>query len=302
MFFRTCAYLKNLKALQAVPGASDASNSHSLYSKQSGHDGRISRCAPVWARASLTAEAALVFPLFLFAVTGLLYLFLLVQLQTEVGRALTDAGKELAQSEEILNLDMESTAAGISMAYTKHCLDTCLEGRAAGRMIKGGARGISLLGCRLEGQDSFLVLNASYQVVLPPGLSWFCPISISQSRRVRCWTGFGGRLGTGTGEEEEVVYVTDYGTVYHRSLECRHLKLSIRQVCLEEAKGQACGSGGNYKPCERCWKQGSRFVYIAEQGDRYHESLNCPGLSRRIHVVLFSQAGGRPPCSVCGGT
>ena len=82
MFFRTCAYLKNLKALQAVPGASDASNSHSLYSKQSGHDGRISRCAPVWARASLTAEAALVFPLFLFAVTGLLYLFLLVQLQT----------------------------------------------------------------------------------------------------------------------------------------------------------------------------------------------------------------------------
>ena len=151
MFFRTCAYLKNLKALQAVPGASDASNSHSLYSKQSGHDGRISRCAPVWARASLTAEAALVFPLFL---------FLLVQLQTEVGRALTDAGKELAQSEEILNLDMESTAAGISMAYTKHCLDTCLEGRAAGRMIKGGARGISLLGCRLEGQDSFLVLNA----------------------------------------------------------------------------------------------------------------------------------------------
>lgn len=80
---------------------------------------------------------------------------LLVQLQTEVGRALTDAGKELAQSEEILNLDMESTAAGISMAYTKHCLDTCLEGRAAGRMIKGGARGISLLGCRLEGQDSF---------------------------------------------------------------------------------------------------------------------------------------------------
>ena len=301
MFFRTCARQKNLKALQAVPGASDASISYALYSKQSGHVGRISRCAPSQARASLTAEAALVFPLFLFAVTGFLYLFLLVQLQTEVGRALTDAGKELARSEEILNLQEGSSASGISMIYTKHSLNIYLKDRAAGRIVKGGPEAISLLGCRLEEQASSLMLHASYEVVLPPGLSWFRPVRISQSRRVRCWTGFGGRLGEGTGEDEEVVYVTDYGTVYHRSLECRHLKLSVRRVGLEEAEGLRNGSGGKYKPCERCGGQGSGFVYITEEGERYHESLSCPGLSRRIHTMLLSQAGGRPPCSVCGG-
>ena len=147
MFFRTCACLKNLKALQAVPGASDASVQHSLYSKQSNHDERMSRCTPFWKRASLTVEAALVFPLFLFAVTAFLYLFLLLQLQTEVGRVLTDAGKELAQSEELLNMEEWGTASGISMAYTKHSLDAYLKERAAGRIIKGGFQEISLLGC-----------------------------------------------------------------------------------------------------------------------------------------------------------
>ncbi len=246
-------------------------------------------------------EAALVFPLFLFAVTALLYLFLLVQLKTEVGRALTDGGKELAGREEILNLEDGSAASGISMAYAKHCLDTYLKERSAGRIVKGGFRKISLTGCRLEAEDSLLVLQADYEVVLPPGLSWFRPLRISQSRTLRCWVGFEGRLGMGTGEEEDVVYVTDYGRVYHRSLECRHLKLSIRRVGLEEADSLRNGSGGKYKPCERCYKQGSGFVYITEEGDRYHERLNCSGLSRKIHTMLLSQAGGRPPCSVCGG-
>ena len=192
------------------------------------------------------------------------------------------------------------TASGISMAYTKHSLDAYLKERAAGRIIKGGFQEISLLGCRMEGQDYVLILHAAYQVVLPPGLSWFRPLKISQSRSVRCWVGFRDRQAQGE-EGEEVVYVTDYGTVYHRSLECRHLKLSIRQVSQEEAGELRNGSGGRYYPCERCWKQKSGFVYITEEGNRYHESLNCSGLSRRIHTLPLSQAGGRPPCSVCGG-
>ena len=46
----------------------------------------------------MTVEAALVFPLFLFGLTALLYLLVLLRVETEVGRALTDAGRELAQN------------------------------------------------------------------------------------------------------------------------------------------------------------------------------------------------------------
>ena len=77
--------------------------------------------------------------------------------------------------------------------------------------------------------DSMLTLQVSYQVILPPELTWFHPIRITQTKTVRGWTGFGKRQVLLGEQGEEVVYVTDYGTVYHRRLNCRHLRLSIQQ-------------------------------------------------------------------------
>lgn len=298
MFFRTGACLNNLKTLQAVPGDSAIDFKHSLYSGRASHGERISRCASLTKRASLTVEAALVFPLFLFAVTGFLYLFLLLQLKVEVGRALTDAGKELAVSAELLEPGEGSSL--LSVLYGKQKLDRYLSGRAAGGIVKGGYQGISLLESHLDAENAVLTLRADYRVVLPPGLSWFHPVRVAQSRTVRCWVGFRGRESAGT-KGEEVVYVTEYGTVYHRSLECRHLKLSIRQVGKEEVEALRNGDGGKYYPCERCRKSDSAFVYITAEGNRYHESLSCSGLSRSIRTVRISETGGLPPCSVCGG-
>ena len=246
----------------------------------------------------MTVEAALVFPIFLFALTALLYLLVLTRLQTEIGRGLADAGKELS----CLAYHAKGAEGSLVVAVSgKQQVKEYVKGRPAAGMIKGGTDGISFLGSGWSSEDSMITLRASYQVTLPPGLSWFHPIRITQTRRVRGWTGFGGR-GNNRGEEgEEIVYVTDYGTVYHRKLSCRHLKLSIQQKSFSEIESLRNEHGAKYYPCERCWKNGSAVVYVTTDGNRCHESLNCSGLVRGIHTVLISETGGMPPCSVCGG-
>ena len=94
MFFRTGVCLIKFKALRAAADGraviltinSDNSLSHPCAEK-------TSRCASFRKRGSLTVEAALVFPLFLFALTAFLSLFFLVQVRVEIGRALTDTGR-----------------------------------------------------------------------------------------------------------------------------------------------------------------------------------------------------------------
>lgn len=152
----------------------------------------------------------------------------------------------------------------------------------------------------LEDNTCLLRLQDTYELRLPPGTDWFHPIRITQVRTVRGWVGFQGRQRIVSGDGEELVYVTDYGTVYHRELSCRHLKLSIRQEPLSQIGSLRNTNGAKYYPCELCWAGNGNTAYLTESGNRYHASLSCQGLVRGIHAVPLSQTGGLPPCSACG--
>lgn len=297
MFFCVEESLKKRKALQAVANDCSGSSTDILCNNQYPSHKRISWCTSCILRGSMTVEASLVFPLFLFALTALLYLLVVLRLQTEIGRGLTDAGRELSQNAVLEGMENSFLAA----AEGKRKMKEYLNGRAGVEIIKNGIDGISMAGSRWSGEDSLWTLQASYQVLLPPDIPLFHSIKITQTKTVRGWTGFGKRQVLLEEQGEEVVYITDYGTVYHRSLSCRHLKLAIQQVAFAQLEYLRNGNGGKYTPCERCWKNGSRVIYITAEGSRYHETLNCSGLVRGIRTVRISEAGGLPPCSVCGG-
>lgn len=298
MFFCRKESLKNKKVLQAVANDCSGSSTDSRYQSQISSGKRMSWCTSLKLKGSMTVEAALVFPLFLFGLTALLYLFVLLRVQTEIGRALTDAGRELSQDAGLTE-GMENSALAGARGGQK--VREYLSKRPGIEVIRQGENGISMIGTVWNREDSMLTLRASYQVVLPPGLVWFHPVYITQTKTVRGFTGFGKKQSLSGEQGEEVVYVTDYGTVYHRSLNCRHLKLSIRQASFTEVEGMRNESGGKYTPCERCWKGEGGVIYVTSDGNRYHASLNCSGLVRGIRTVLLSQTGGMPPCSVCGG-
>ncbi len=118
-----------------------------------------------------------------------------------------------------------------------------------------------------------------------------------QERRVRFyghqWVGYELQL-TDVRDGEEYVFVTTNSEVYHRSRDCTHLKLSISSM-------PASTVPSSYRSCERCHAVLSGMVYVTAQGDCYHSSVECSGLKRSVRAIPLSEAVMYRPCSRCGG-
>ena len=136
---------------------------------------------------------------------------------------------------------------------------------------------------------------------------WFpVPIpgrSIAVRGRVHAWTGRDPEENRELPSEEEnrLVYVTEYGSVYHTHSECTHLELQIQRVPSVLVSGMRNAGGGRYHACEKCVGKGGMhgLVYITGEGDCYHNSSKCSGLTRKVHLVPASEADGMHICSRC---
>lgn len=119
---------------------------------------------------------------------------------------------------------------------------------------------------------------------------------------VKPWTGYDVKIGRNRKEEDIMVYMTQYGTVYHKDRSCTHLSLSIQGIGMSEIAQIKNESGGRYLPCEYCGENGFvTYVFITNYGNRYHTSISCRGLKRYIKSVPLSQLEGVLPCKKCGG-
>ena len=98
-----------------------------------------------------------------------------------------------------------------------------------------------------------------------------------------------------------MVYVTEYGEVYHRSIDCEHLRLKVQSVSFDELSHLRNNDRKKYYACEYCGENiGGGNVFITGYGEKYHSSINCLGLKRKIYTIPISEVGGRRPCSTCG--
>lgn len=119
--------------------------------------------------------------------------------------------------------------------------------------------------------------------------------------KARKWTGYDVNNAGNEKNSEEYVYITESGYAYHRSRECSHLKISVSLVSSDSIENCRNSSGAKYYPCEKCARNGNTgIVFITEDGNRYHSSVTCSGLKRKVKTVKISEVGGRRPCSECG--
>lgn len=123
--------------------------------------------------------------------------------------------------------------------------------------------------------------------------------------KVHAWTGAafsGGELSDETGAQEEMVYVTETGSVYHKNAECTYLNLTVKQVSGSGVAGMRNQYGEKYHACENCSQNQSPagVVYVTETGNRYHNLETCSGLKRTVMLVKHSHAGNMSACSRCG--
>ncbi len=243
-------------------------------------------------KGSMTIEAALVLPIFLFAMFLIIMLSDALGLYMKIQGALHQNVKLAAQSAYDQRLD--------SAAIYSQVLADIGEDYLLRAPMEGGSGGISFDGSCVEDGD-VIELVLAYRLQFPFDLIGVGTIPMKQGSTAHKWIGYGGFFPAGENAgEEEYVYITPYGTVYHRSRECSHLKLSIREVTAKQIKDLRNTNGGKYKGCELCnGTLSSEHLYVTEDGDRYHGSLTCSGLKRDIMAIPISEVGSRRPCSRC---
>lgn len=116
--------------------------------------------------------------------------------------------------------------------------------------------------------------------------------------KVHAWTGASQENGISDGKEpEEMVYVTETGSVYHKKAGCRYLNLSLDQVSGSSISSRRNQYGEKYAPCESCSRNQppAGSVYITGTGNRYHNQATCSGLKRTVKLVKQSQVSGCMP-------
>ncbi len=252
---------------------------------------RIYNCMRKKRKGSVTVEAAAAVPLFFLAVVTLLYLLEMMAVHTAVRSGLQYAGKRAAKETCVTQMLMPSRLENDLV----HAIGAERIGRS---IIEGGSSGIDCSGSRMSVSTGIGKLTAEYRVKIPVPLFGTAPVKCSESMKIKAWSGY--KKEGFPDMDNDTVYITETGLVYHRDYHCSHLDLSIRMTHMDKIPDLRNESGGKYYPCEHCVKGNTGNMYITNSGDRYHSSLSCSGLKRTIYAIPVSEAAGKGACSRCG--
>lgn len=250
------------------------------------------RTSPFTSKGSITLEAAMAVPIFFFAMLCLVYLLEAMCVQTTVRNAIYSVGKEIAQ--QAYSSPMIST-----YGIEQHVIKNIGAEKLDKSIISGGSKGIDCRKSVSNWNTAVIDLSVKYQLDIPILMFQIPAISREETLRVKGWTGYAkGAEGSGT---TEVVYVTDYGLVYHKSMNCTYLELSIQAVSASEIEHLRNESGAKYYPCESCGEEvvTAGRVFITDYGNRYHTSLDCSKVKRNIYAVPLDEVYGLGGCSKC---
>ncbi len=239
---------------------------------------------------SVTVEAAIALPLFLFFLSNLTTLFLAYHLYTAVDMELYKAAKLYATLgyayEE--HIDTSSLTSLVSETAMLLATRTQLNNLANQYTIVDGD--IYVLGSQVYDEHKVTLL-ATYQIkpIIPIGS--LTTILLQNKCIMRCYTGY--EYSEDNDFSEQYVYVTPTGEVYHTTTTCSYLDIQTSSV----TKNQV----GERTPCLLCGDGESNIYYITQYGEKYHTTLECTSLSRTILAIPISEVGSRRCCSKCGG-
>ena len=240
-------------------------------------------------KASYSVEAAVIVPLVVGFWMCIMLFFRILQIQTVVTQALDYAGRMTA----VESSEVESENA-LLISAKGFFLSEIRNYDLIDKYVYGGKPGISILQSDMSGDHIELV--AKYKIKFPINFFNIGIISLEQHGYHRKWTGK--QL---TSTEDEYVYYTDTGEVYHLTSTCNYLDLSIHTANYSQIETLRNRSNHRYSACSCAVANisANSTVYITDYGIRYHSNLHCSGLKRTIHMVRRSEVGNRRLCSKC---
>ncbi len=265
--------------------------------------------------ASVTVEASLVLPLFIFFFVNIMTCFNIVKIQSDLEAALHQTGSEIAilahdvkLGKDVISSDgggsglKDLAASGGYTLYAAAKVKNYLGDSINKSCVTGGASGLSFLSSRIMNGSDIVDIVVDYKVHPMIKTVGFKDFSVQARYFGHAWTGYD--ISAGLKDEdsqEEMVYVTEKGTVYHRDIGCRHLKLDVRSIPYDSLSIERNADRKKYYPCEYCGMSiAGGNVFVTDYGTTYHSTVSCPSLKRKIYTIPISQVGGRGPCSSCG--
>lgn len=236
-------------------------------------------------RGSISLEAAITGTLFLFIILYLVGVLLMLGTVFRKQMVLDTMSKKLSKAVFYVAAADRLTDNSEFLQEGKEKIEKLAEeGRNSGFFVQEAVY-----------DNGYIDFKGIYPLELP---IWKHKIFIQQRSRIKDWSG------TDISQPEQIVYITKTGTVYHKSKECSHLKLNIQRAVYGNLSAMRNQSGGKYYPCEMCVKKSPdafSTIFVTTDGNRYHTTLECSGISRYIIEISLEQVGDKKPCSECGG-
>lgn len=251
------------------------------------------------ASASMTVEAAIALPLFLFAGCIMMQPFQILNTQRQVQEILEVTAEDISQNAGVVlnRLDMPelmTEAAAWSLA----------ESAVRKNAQKLPLQNLSLKKSKLLQDGKSIDLIAEYEIRLPFSVFGLAAVHrINRSFRY-AWTGISGAVdqkNPAASEEEEIVFVGRDSTRYHVSRSCHYLQPNLTAVAYTSVDTYRNKDGSRYKPCARCGDGPGSVVYISPYGEHYHANTGCSAITAYVRQVLKFQVEYLGACSYCSG-
>ncbi|KAB0576199.1 hypothetical protein EI53_01979 [Fusobacterium naviforme] len=281
-------------------------------------------------RASLTLEAALVLPLFLF----MMYLLILPMRMMDSARAMQQLCEAVCQDTAeacyLLQAENSSDASDQTAGATDSADSDSADIRAREQHTAGARSGRSSAlhrsaaalaalrasteiedafienirshrsSCLSDGETITIVLDYDYHLPFSVfGLSSI-PQTVTASRRAWIGRNPAGQSSDSNNTEGTLVYIGKSSTRYHSSAGCHYLSNELRAVPYHAIASERNSGGSRYHACPRCAKGVSAgTVYIMPSGSAYHANTDCSAIRAYAQLVPKSSVEHLGPCSYC---
>lgn len=281
----------------------------------------LNKCIP----AGMTVEASIVLPLFMFFFVNLGCAMEMIRLHGNLQLALWNVGNKMCVYGHVVGASTQpdiSNATEKEREWWKELGDIAFSYTYVKSQVVGFVgehylessplrQGVSSLqfwesdlsdGTELDTNGDVIDIVMTYQAAPWMEIPFVKPFRMCNRYYGRIWNGYDLEAnGSESNEGEDVVYITENASVYHETLDCTHLKLTISEVTLEQAKESRNANGGSYSECLKCRNKRTDggHVFIGRDGDCYHYDRNCSGLKRTIYTIPRKDAVKYRPCSRC---
>jgi len=260
---------------------------------------------------SLTIEAAMALPLFLFAVMILMTPMKLLNDGRKIQTALDITGEELSQyvsafkelkrGEDLSAAGLNELPDGFLEGITEQSILLYVRMKMGKYEVYQDAESVSFLRSSVLKDKETIDLIMDYRIRLPFPVLGLKSVPMSARCFRRAWIGNTLLYEDESGDTEEMVYVGRDSTRYHKKRTCHYLYNHIRAVNETDLESIRNTDGGIYKPCSRCRslaKEGS-VVYIMPSGEKFHSSRECSAITAYVRLVPISEVIHLGACSYC---